>query len=193
LFELADSIKTITILISPFTPETAEKIAKHFKFDLSLEEIDKPLDNLKIKKSPILFQKIETAVKTDVKPNLNKQEEPKEIMEGITTINFEDFAKIDLRVAEILKIEDIPGADKLYKLTLSVGELGKRTICAGIKQFYSHDDLKGKKIIIIANLSPRKLKGIESCGMLLAASTKDKKTISLISPDSDMPSGSTVG
>jgi len=114
-------------------------------------------------------------------------------MENVTTIQFEDFAKLDLRVAEIENIEDIPGADKLYKLTLGVGELGERTICAGIKQFYNHDDLKGKKIIIIANLEPRKLKGITSQGMLLAASTKDKKTVSLISPDSDIAPGSKVG
>jgi methionyl-tRNA synthetase len=175
LYQLVESIREIATLLSPFIPESSEKIQKIFKAD-------------KIKKAPILFQKIETP-----KPNLNKSEAPKEIMEGIATIQFEDFAKLDLRVAQIAHIEEIPKADKLYKLTLNVGELGERIICAGIKEFYSHDDLKNKKVVIIANLAPRKLRGIESQGMLLAASTKDHKTISLISPDQDIESGSIVG
>jgi len=114
-------------------------------------------------------------------------------MENVTTIQFEDFAKIDLRVAQITNVEDIEGADKLYKLTLNLGELGLRIICAGIKQFYKADDLKNKKIIIIANLAPRKLRGIESQGMLLAATSSDKKTVSLISPDQNIAPGSKVG
>ena len=175
LYQLVENIREIATLLSPFIPESSEKIQKIFKAD-------------KIKKAPILFQKIETP-----KPNLNKSEAPKEIMEGIATIQFEDFAKLDLRVAQIAHIEEIPKADKLYKLTLNVGELGERIICAGIKEFYSHDDLKNKKVVIIANLAPRKLRGIESQGMLLAASTKDHKTISLISPDQDIESGSIVG
>jgi len=108
------------------------------------------------------------------------------------TIPYSDFEKLDLRVAEILKAEDIEGADKLYKLTISVGELGERTICAGIKKFYTEEELKNKKIIIIANLEPRKLKGIESQGMLLAASNEDHTKISLISPDQDINSGSKI-
>ena len=114
-------------------------------------------------------------------------------MENVKAIQFEDFQKLDLRVAQITNAEEIPKADKLYKLTLNVGELGNRTICAGIKEFYKAEDLKDKKIIIVANLAPRKLRGIESQGMLLAASSSDKKTVSLISPDQDIAPGSTVG
>ncbi|MCK4650122.1 methionine--tRNA ligase [Candidatus Pacearchaeota archaeon] len=175
LYQLVEAIREIAKLLSPFIPESAEKISQIFKTN-------------KIKKAPILFQKIEIP-----KQNINKKEILNKTMENVTTIQFEDFAKLDLRVAEIQNVDDIPGADKLYKLSLSVGELGERTICAGIKQFYNHDDLKGKKIIIIANLEPRKLRGIESQGMLLAASTKDKKTVSLISPDQDIEVGSVVG
>lgn len=108
------------------------------------------------------------------------------------TIQYEDFEKIDLKVAEILNAEEIEGADKLYKLTLNDGSEEPRTICAGIKQHYTTEDLKGKKIIIIANLAPRTMRGIESQGMLLAASTKDHKTVSLISPDQDIAPGSSV-
>ena len=116
----------------------------------------------------------------------------KEIMEGVTTIQFDDFAKVELRVAEIKEVEEIPKADKLYKLTLDDGEDG-RVICAGIKEFYKIDELKGKKIIIVANLAPRKLRGIESHGMLLAASNAEHSVVSLISPDKDIEAGSLVG
>lgn len=89
-------------------------------------------------------------------------------MEGI--VNFSDWQKLDLRVGKILEVEDIKGADKLYKLTIDLGDkIGKRIVCAGIKEFYSKEELKEKKIILFVNLTPRKLKGIESQGMLLAA------------------------
>ena len=114
--------------------------------------------------------------------------------EGIQNIaEFSDLEKIDLRVAEIIDIEEIENADKLWKLTLDVGELGERTICAGIKQFYSKDELKGKKIIYFSNLKPRKLKGIESQGMLLAASNEDHSKVVLIAPESDIETGSRIG
>jgi len=200
LYNLIQGIKTAATLLSPFIPEASEKIAKHFDFKISLDEIGKPLKNLKIKKAPILFKKIEQSKKKSESPQPkiisskpNKQQIPNKTMENITTINFEDFTKLDLRVAEIANAENIEGADKLYKLSLDVGELGERTICAGIKEFYSADDLKNKKVIIIANLKPRKLRGIESCGMLLAASNSDHTKVSLISPDQDMEPGNTVG
>ena len=107
------------------------------------------------------------------------------------TINFSDWEKIDLRVGEIQKIEEITGADKLYKLTISIGS-EIRTVCAGIKQFYSHDDLVGKKVILLANLAPRKLKGIESQGMVLAAVNADESSVVLISPSEDIEVGSVV-
>ena len=110
-------------------------------------------------------------------------------MEGIA--EFSDWEKLDLRVGEIEKVEDIEGADKLYKLTINIGD-ETRTVCAGIKKYYSKDDLKGKKIILIANLAPRKLRGIESQGMILAAVNKEESEIVLITPDSDIEVGSRV-
>ena len=112
-------------------------------------------------------------------------------MEGI--VEFEDWSKLDLRVAEIKRVEEIEGADKLWKLIIDVGELGERIICAGIKEHYSQEDLVGKKIIYFANLKPRKMRGIESQGMLLAASTTDYKKVVLISPSEDIENGSRVG
>ena len=115
------------------------------------------------------------------------------MIEGISPAEFSDWEKIDLRVAEIKKVEEIEGADKLYKLFLDVGELGKRTICAGIKQYYSQKELKGKKVIYFSNLVPRKMKGIISEGMLLAASTESYDEVILISPEKDIENGSRIG
>ncbi len=112
------------------------------------------------------------------------------MVEGI--VEYGDWEKLDLRVAEIKEVEEIEGADKLYKIILDVGELGERIICAGIKPYYSKDELKGKKIIYFSNLAPRKLRGIESQGMLLAASTKDYSKVHLLQPDKDIEIGSKV-
>ncbi len=105
-------------------------------------------------------------------------------------ITFDDFIKLDLRVAEIKACEDIEGADKLYKLTIDMGE--ERLIVAGIKQHYSREELIGKRIAVVANLEPRKLRGIMSHGMLLAASNDDKSSVVLLTPDKAIPNGSKI-
>tara|TARA_Y100000310_G_scaffold322704_1_gene382041 strand:- start:873 stop:1217 length:345 start_codon:yes stop_codon:yes gene_type:complete len=111
--------------------------------------------------------------------------------EGI--VDFNDWSKIDLRVGKILEVEDIENADKLYKFTIDLGkEIRKRTICAGIKEYYSKEELKGKKVIVFTNLQPRKLKGIESQGMILAACTEDESKVILISPEKDIEVGNRV-
>jgi methionine--tRNA ligase beta chain len=112
-------------------------------------------------------------------------------MENI--VNFDEWQKIDLRVANIIKVEDIEGADKLYKLTLDAGKkIGKRTVCAGIKNYYKKDELEGRKIIIFVNLAPRKMKGIESQGMILAAVNEDESKVILLEPEEDIEVGSRV-
>jgi len=108
------------------------------------------------------------------------------------TIPFADFAKIDLRVAKITDVEEVPGArSPLWKLRIDVGELGSRVIVAGIKDLYDENELLGRQIIIVANLKPRSLAGIMSEGMLLAA--EDGKNISLLQPDKDVRPGCKVG
>lgn len=109
------------------------------------------------------------------------------------TIPFSDWEKIDLRVAKIVKVEDIEGADKLYKINLDAGkEIGKRIVCAGLKPYYSKEELKGKKVILFANLEPRKLKGIESQGMLLAADNPENGKVFLLAPEKDIEVGSKI-
>ena len=112
------------------------------------------------------------------------------MVEGIAT--FSDWEKIDLRVAEILEVEDIKGADKLYKLKIDLGT-ETRTLVAGLKKYYNREELEGKRIIVFTNLEPKTLKGIESQGMLLAASNDDHSQVKLLQPDGAMELGARVG
>lgn len=105
-------------------------------------------------------------------------------------VTFDDFKKLDLRVGEIKEVEDVEGADRIYKLRVNIGE--DRQLIAGIKQFYPKEELLGKKVVIIANLEPRTIRGVESHGMLFAASTPDKDKLTLITVDRDIPNGSKV-
>ncbi|HIG94422.1 MAG: Methionine-tRNA ligase [archaeon GW2011_AR13] len=106
-------------------------------------------------------------------------------------ITYDDFVKVQLKVGQIIDAEDIPNADKLYKLTVDLGE-EKRTICAGIKEYYSKDELLNKKVIVVVNLAPRIMRGITSQGMLLAASNEEHSKVILISPEKDIEVGSKV-
>jgi methionyl-tRNA synthetase len=90
-------------------------------------------------------------------------------------VSFEDFAKLDLRVAKIVKVEPHPNADKLFKLQLDDGSGTPRQICAGVREHYQPDQLLGQRIVIVANLAPRVIRGEESRGMLLAASNVSKE------------------
>lgn len=87
-------------------------------------------------------------------------------------VSFQDFKKIELKVAQIKSVEEIPGKDKLYRLEIDIGEDKPRTLVAGLKPFYSKDQLKGKQIIVVANLDPKPLGGLVSQGMLLATHNK---------------------
>jgi len=106
---------------------------------------------------------------------------------------FSDWEKIDLRIGEIIKAEDIEGADKLYKLTVDVGQEKHITLCAGIKEFYSKEDLINKKIVVFVNLEPKTLRGVESQGMILAAGSKETNKCSLLTIlDLDIPDGTKI-
>ena len=108
------------------------------------------------------------------------------------TVKFPDWQKLDLRTGKILKVEDIEGADKLYKLSVDLGSLGKRTIVAGIKPYYKPEQLKNKSCVIFTNLEPRTIKGIQSQGMLLAAASEDESKVFLLQPDGKAEEGSRI-
>lgn len=108
---------------------------------------------------------------------------------GPATITFDDFAKLDLRVARVVEVEPVPNATKLLKLTVDLGT-ETRTILAGIAEMYQPDELKDKLIVVVANLQPRKMRGIESQGMLLAADVDGQAII--LQPETQVPPGSRV-
>lgn len=117
-------------------------------------------------------------------------EVPPVVMEKIS---FDHFMKVKLRVALIEGAEAVPKSKKLLKLQLDVGsEVGKRQILAGVAQFYTPENLIGRKIVIVANLEPAQIMGLESQGMLLAASTPTVDKLLLLDPGQDMPAGSEV-
>ena len=109
-----------------------------------------------------------------------------------TFITIDDFARIDLRVAVVLAVERVPKTDKLLKLELDLGS-EQRTIVSGIAEFYEPDTLVGKRIVIVANLKPARLRGVESRGMLLAAGGRGPGLeLGLITLDNDIPPGTRV-
>jgi len=107
-------------------------------------------------------------------------------------IDIETFAKIKFRVATVEKVEAVPKSKKLYQIQLDVGELGKRQIVSGIAQHYTPEQLVGRQIVIVANLKPAKLMGVESRGMLLAASTEGDEVLAVLSPDKPIAAGARV-
>ena len=104
-------------------------------------------------------------------------------------ITIDDFARVELRAATVLEAEKVPKADKLLRLVIDVGEPQPRQILAGIAQHYAPEDVVGKKIIVVSNLAPRKLRGLESNGMLLAASVGEEDRPVLATFTEDVPNG----
>jgi len=107
------------------------------------------------------------------------------------TITFDDFTKIKLRVGRVIEAGNHPNADKLLVLKVDLGD-EQRQICAGIKGYYTPEQLLGKNIILVANLAPRMMRGVESQGMLLAASNADRSKVIVLTPDADIEPGSIV-
>jgi len=105
--------------------------------------------------------------------------------------SYNDFQKLDLRVGKVAAVEEVEGLDKILKLTVDLGRLGKRTILAGVKRYYRPAELLGKLVVVVANLEPREIKGIKSEGMLLAAVT-DEGAPAILIPDKEVRPGSKI-
>ena len=123
-------------------------------------------------------------------PAPEKKPEPAAVAEDISEISIDDFAKLDLRTAIVTAAEKVEKTEKLLKLTVDLGT-EQRTIVSGIAQFYTPEDMVGRTVILIANLKPAKIRGIESHGMLLAASNADKSALSLVTAP-NLPAGCKV-
>ena len=106
-------------------------------------------------------------------------------------IQYEDFAKLDIRIGTVVSVERVPDTDKLLKCTIDFGDLGERTIVSGIAQWKEQVDLVGKQLPYIVNLAPKMLRGVESSGMLLALS--DNNGLALLHPERAVPAGTMLG
>ena len=105
------------------------------------------------------------------------------------TITYDYFVKLDIRIAKIVAAEEVEGADRLLKISLEVGDLGNRTVAAGIKTWYKPEDLVGKLVPYLANLEPRTIRGVESQGMIVAAGADEAV---LMHPDKELEAGEIV-
>ena len=167
----------LTIYLSPIIPNITKGAFKFLNQDnQSFNDVELLLKN-KINKYKPLLKRLEPIIIPEEKPMSDEE----------NYINIDQFAEIDLRVAEIKAASHVDGADKLLQLTLDVGDLGERNVFAGIKKAYDPDSLVGKMVILVSNLAPRKMKFGLSEGMVLASS--DDEGIYLISPDSGATPG----
>lgn len=196
MYNLAEVIRIVTVMITPVMPTIPDKVWAQFGGGISSPMWDdtrwggtKP--GQKAAKSEALFPRIEIKEAPAVEEkNLKEVVEPaKNNTEEIKEISIEDFAKIDLRVAEVIDCQKVEKADKLLKLDIKIGE-EQRTIVSGIAKHYSPEELIGKKVIVVANLKPAKLRGIVSQGMILAASEGD--ILEVLEVKKDLPGGSRV-
>ncbi len=213
MYNLAESIRIVSVLIQPFMPDTPEKIWAQ----LGLEKGEKTSwesskvwggypTGISVNKGEVIFPRIDLKKEMEELERLSTsevQQESQHVPEkskdadkggkqkdaGDGLISIDDFAKIDLRVAKVLEAEKVEGADKLLKLKLEMGN-EIRQVVSGIAKYYAPQDLIGKYIIMVANLKPVKLRGIESQGMIIAAS--DDKNLVLATLDGDIASGSQV-
>lgn len=191
MYNLAEALRIVAILIAPFVPVTAPKIYEQLglgnpeSFFMADAVWGKLATGTKVQKGEPLFPRIEVteagetviaatkktaakAIKAEA-PKVEAKKEAKPAAAAAGEITIDDFAKIDLRVATVVAAERVPKTDKLIKLQVKIGD-EERTIVSGIAQHYEPENLIGKNVIVIANLKPAKLRGIESRGMVLAAS-----------------------
>lgn len=183
MYNLADAVRNIAILISSMMPFSAPKIFEQLglpvpeQFDLNEVAWGNFPDGTKVQKGQPIFPRIEeeeekkTAAKAEPKAKKAEKKADKKTAGVVTPdqCTIDDFGKLDLRVGTILKAEKMENADKLLKLEVKVGD-ENRTIVSGIAPYYQEEELVGRNVIVIANLKPAKLRGVESRGMLLAAS-----------------------
>jgi len=163
-----NAVKNLCIIVKPILPDFAAKLEQQLSLkNLGWNDLNFDLKNHTIAKAEIVLQKIEDS------DNLFEEKD-------------NAFAKLNLKVAKVLDVQDLPGADKLYVLQIDLGT-EKRQIVAGVRNHHTKEDLIGKNLVVVTNLKPAKLKGFESNGMLLAAGSPDSKIVKVIQPNKSRP------
>ena len=191
MFHIIETLRIVAALVWPFMPETAEKIQdqlglgkKGAAFRLEdLRSWGKEPPVKAMTRAPALFPRIETGPR-----DAPVKKEKEKVTKPTRTVPFEDFQKLDLRVGTITAAEPIPKSRKLLKLTIDIGE--ERTVVAGLAGHYAPEDLPGRQVLLVANLEPVRLMGVESRGMVLAAT--DESGLRLLVPDGGTVSGARV-
>jgi len=204
LYNLSEALRIIGVLISPFMPNTPTKIFEQLgvadealKTWESIQSFGALKAGTVTKKGEIIFPRVEFFKEEPVKEvqaeqaagKAEKKEASVKVPQEDKYITIDDFAKIDLRIAKVLECEKVEGSDKLLKLQLEVGS-EKRQVVSGISKYYAPEDLIGKNVVLVANLKPVKLRGVESNGMVLAAD--DGESVVVVTPLSEISSGSKV-
>jgi methionyl-tRNA synthetase len=191
IYNLADCIRIISVLIGPFMPNTLARIWVQLGIDHGqgtgwedIKEFGKLPTGIKVRKGEIIFPRIDQDHPGKA-PDTKDKEESK-VEESL--ISIDDFAKVDLRVATVLECERVEKSKKLLKLKLDMGG-ETRQVVSGISEFYSPEELVGKQVVIVANLKPAKLMGIESQGMILAASTPGDEELAVVTLQRHIPNG----
>lgn len=202
LYNLLESIRFISVLISPFMPETAEKIMQQMNCSVnsydSLSSFGALEAGTSVGEAKPLFGRIdaekmfaEIEKRHIAKEEAEKKEEKKEIA-GLAKIGIDDFAKVEIRVGKVLDCENVKRSNKLLKFTIDDGSKEPRTIVSGIAKWYKPEELKGKNIVFVANLKPVKLCGVESNGMILSAECSEDD-VKVLMVDESIPAGSVIG
>ena len=213
LYVLLECARIVAVLISPTMPRTPARIYAQIgvtdESQMTWESVKtfggvKP--GSKVCKGEALFPRIDVAKELELLEAEHKaateaagkaeipapQDEEKTVFTQRDLIEFGDFEKIQLVVAKVLKCEKVPKADKLLMSTLKVGDT-ERVVVSGIAKFYTPEEMVGKKVVLLANLAPRKIRGVESHGMLLCAANADGSKLSLLTVDADMEDGCEIG
>ena len=202
LYNLAESIAIGASLLHSFMPETSEKILEYFGTNKrSLEDMNKfglLMSGTTVAKDPeILFKRLELeeVLKKVEELNLGGNKEKSSETEGVDveakdTIEYDDFAKLQIQVGQIIKCEEVPKSKKLLCSQVQVGNT-TRQILSGIKQWYSAKDMVGKQVLVVTNLAPKKIAGLESQGMILLAEDNEGNAC-LVSPEKNIKPGSEI-
>ncbi len=211
LYNLCESIRMSAVILQPFLTQTPSKIFAKLGigedmgltgFD-SLQKFGAKIDGLKVDKGEQLFQRIDIAKELKVMDDIleeqlkkakqaKKEEKKVENTVTIEQIGIEDFAKVQLKVGKVLECKKVEKADKLLCSQIDVGEETPRTIVSGIAKYYTPEEMVGKQVIVVTNLKPAKLRGIESQGMILCAEDENGE-LALITPSKSVRAGSEVG
>ena len=200
LYNLLEGIRYLAILLKPYMPDTSKEILSQLNTDVTDYDSLLTFGGLKVGESvgepKVLFSRIdsEKLIAELVAKQEEQQKAEKERIEeiqGIAKIGIEDFAKVELKSAEIKACEPVKKAKKLLKLTLDDGSGVDRTVASGIAKWYTPDELVGKKVIVVSNLKPATLCGVESQGMILAADAGEDD-VKVVFLDSSIPNGSKI-